>query len=214
MEICVRREPPIRVEDQRCDDLEHGHIWYYIPHLRRAPAVGERAGGGSSGMPGGRRVRVRPAGGRGTAVFLPDGGDRFEICVRRGDRVRVPDGRCEKNERGVRWYYIRLSRVAPAVGRKAERGSFFTPGQPMHRAVKKGGTGETATVDHAEEQAAMEDAEEPANTADDDSTVDDTDQHDSSDSPGSSGSSGSSGTGGRPRCGVGCSSGPGKSRRR
>ncbi|GAA2882779.1 hypothetical protein GCM10010517_45940 [Streptosporangium fragile] len=204
MQICVRRKPLVRVEDQRCDDLERGHAWYYIPRVKHAPATGKRARGGSFDMPGGRRVRVRPGGGRGTGtgVTVPDSGDRFEVCVRRSDRVRVPDGRCEAHRRGFRWYYIRLSRKAPAVGRTAERGSFFAPGQPTYRALGKGGTGETATVEYAEEQAAMEE-EEYEESTDDHSTMSDP------------GPTGPSDAGGGSGCGSNCSSSRrGKSGRR
>ncbi|WP_068926576.1 hypothetical protein [Planobispora rosea] len=67
--------------------------------------------------------------------------DRFEICVREGALVRVSDARCEDEDRGFAWYYVRFSKRVPAVGAKAAGGSFFEPDGDTYRAEKRGGSG-------------------------------------------------------------------------
>ncbi|MFC4061381.1 hypothetical protein ACFOWE_24030 [Planomonospora corallina] len=138
----------MRAGYQRCDDAGRGYAWYFLPEEGRVPGHGGTARGGTFEKPPGQVLRARAAGGKGSAVSFSDLKDRFEICVRRSDRIRFSDARCEDERTGFTWYYIRLDRHAPAVGKRAEKGSFRQPYGDTYRAARKGGSGAGAATDH------------------------------------------------------------------
>ncbi|MBN6050388.1 hypothetical protein JYK22_00470, partial [Nonomuraea sp. RK-328] len=147
IEICVAKGDRHRVSDQRCDDALTGYAWYYLPLTAKIPANGGKAGKGSFSRPDTDVLRARAKGGRGSKAAIEDYEDRVEICVRRTTRVRVSDDRCDDEDRGYTWYYIRIDRRVPAVGRLADRGSFHDPdGLATYRARTKGGPGAKAAI--------------------------------------------------------------------
>nr|BFE83032.1 hypothetical protein GCM10020093_056330 [Planobispora longispora] len=109
--------------------------------------MGRKAGKGSFRRPDGERHRARAKGGRGPEVSFTDDENRFEICVREDTRVRVPDARCDDEDEGFAWYYVRLDGRAPATGRRASGGSFLEPSRSTYRAEKRGGSGMKAAID-------------------------------------------------------------------
>ncbi|OUC99463.1 hypothetical protein CA984_02740 [Streptosporangium minutum] len=148
IEVCVRKGNRIRVADQRCDDAERGYSWYFIPAEKRVPALGKRAGKGSLRKPSGEILRAAKKGGRGNDVSIVDVEDRVMVCVRKETRTRVSDRACNGRKRIFRWYYIRIDRHVPAVGEKAEAGSFRVPYGDTYNAIQKGGIGTKAAIDY------------------------------------------------------------------
>ncbi|GII67391.1 hypothetical protein Skr01_74760 [Sphaerisporangium krabiense] len=125
-----------------------GVAWYYLPIRAKVPAVGAKAAHGSFEQPSGTLVRARGNGGEGPAVIVDDIEDRVEICVLKKTRTRVSDDECDDVEERYAWYYIRMDdRRVPAVGKKAEKGSFREPDGMTHRARRSGGPAETAAID-------------------------------------------------------------------
>ncbi|SPL97380.1 unnamed protein product [[Actinomadura] parvosata subsp. kistnae] len=146
-EICVEDRTRVRTEDQRCDDRQRGHSWYYVPLSATVPAIGRKAASGLPYAPPGRAYRAVRKGGSGQGVLIVDDRDRVEICVQVSTRVRVPDERCEDLLDGYAWYYLVIDRRIPAVGKRAERGSYLPPRQlTTYRARRDGGKGGTAAI--------------------------------------------------------------------
>ncbi|GAA3140627.1 hypothetical protein GCM10010466_34580 [Planomonospora alba] len=189
----------MRTDDQRCDDAGRGHAWYFLPEEGRVPARGGTARGGTFTRPPGQLLRARAAGGKGSAVSFSDLEDRFEICVRRADRIRFSDARCEDGRSGFAWYYIRLDGRAPAVGKRAEKGSFREPYGDTYRAAGKGGSGGRAALDHEDGEYAYDYEEEAGDGPGD--TAGPGDDGGTAVSNGTGCRSGCGGTGSRPRTG-------------
>ncbi|MEV0194924.1 hypothetical protein [Nonomuraea sp. NPDC050691] len=159
IEICVAKGDRRRVADQRCDDALTGYAWYYLPATAKIPANGSKAKRGSFRRPDTTLSRASAKGGRGSRAAIEDYEDRVEICVRRTTRARVSDSRCDDEDRGYTWYYIRIGRRVPAVGRLAERGSFRAPDGLTYRARTKGGPGAKAAIDDEPEQTGQDDSD-------------------------------------------------------
>ncbi|WP_068897720.1 hypothetical protein [Planomonospora sphaerica] len=63
--------------------------------------------------------------------------------------------KCASGKTGKRvfsWYYIRIDRHAPALGGRAEEGSFRAPYGDAHRTAAKGGSGTGAAIGHEDEE--------------------------------------------------------------
>jgi hypothetical protein len=173
IEVCVRKDNRIRVGDQRCDDAERGYVWYFIPAEKRVPALGKRAGKGSLREPSGETLRAAKKGGRGNDVSIVDVEDRVMVCVRKETRIRLSDRTCNGTKRTLRWYYIRIDRHVPAVGEKAEAGSFHVPYGDTYNAIQKGGIGSKAAIDYENyDHSDIEDDTDGADDASDTTTID------------------------------------------
>ncbi|UBU15468.1 hypothetical protein [Nonomuraea gerenzanensis] len=145
--ICLAQVTRLRVADQRCDDREQGHVWFYVPVTSAVPAVGTAAAEGLPYAPPRRPYRASAKGGSGQGVLVADDGDRVKICVRVTTRVRVPDERCDDRLDGHDWYHLPMERRVPAIGGKAERGTFVPPGSvATFRARPGGGKGSKAAI--------------------------------------------------------------------
>ncbi|WP_147267997.1 hypothetical protein [Spongiactinospora rosea] len=169
IEICVREKTRVRVGYRPCDDARPGYAWYFVPLSARVPATGTKAKKGSFEEPDDYSYRAPAKGGRGSAVMIQDIEDRVQVCVSKRTRVRVADVRCDDEKQGYSWYYIRIDGYAPAVGKKAEDGSFRSPYTDAHRVRRKGGEAAEAAIrdDDLEEDEDFEDTEpdvEDANT--------------------------------------------------
>ena len=148
IEICVAKRTRVRVNYRGCDDAQSGVTWYFLPLNARAPATGSTAKRGSFKQPGGDSYRAPAKGGVGSKVKIADVEDRYEICVFKRSRIRFSDIRCDDGEKGYNWYYIRVDGYVPAVGRKAEDGSFRTPYAPADRARRNGGDAAKAAIEY------------------------------------------------------------------
>ena len=146
VEICVAKKTRIRVNYRGCDDAHPGVTWYFLTLDIRVPATGAKAKGGSFKRPSGALYRAPAKGGLGSKVGVADVEDRVEVCVLKRSRIRFSDIRCDDGEKGYAWYYIRIDGHVPAVGRKAEDGSFRTPYAEAHRARRNGGDAARAAI--------------------------------------------------------------------
>lgn len=140
LEICVNESTRARTPYKLCDSHEKGHTYYYVPMTAKIPAVGEKARSGTWKTPDYVAGRATAKGGEASKAVFTDERDRVEICVRERTRVRVPDERCEDDDRGVEWYYLLLSRRVPAMGDRSTDGSFHVPElSETYRARTRGG---------------------------------------------------------------------------
>lgn len=140
LEVCIRKSTRIRTPYQPCDNHENGHTYYYVPMTEKIPAVGKKARSGTRETPDYVAGRAFAKGGEADKALFTDDRDRIEICVRERTRVRVPDERCEDDDRGVTWYYLLLSHRVPAMGDRTTDGSFHVPElSETFRARSRGG---------------------------------------------------------------------------
>ncbi|MGW5262088.1 hypothetical protein ACWEQG_14015 [Microbispora sp. NPDC004025] len=146
--VCVSKRIRIRVADRPCDDIQPGFAWFYVPRESKVPAIGRKATRGSFTEPFGDTPRARARGGRGDDAIVFDDESRVEVCVKQRTRIRMADAICEDENDGFAWYYIPFRGHVPAVGRKAEGGSFFTsPWADSFRARRKGGDAAKAAIE-------------------------------------------------------------------
>jgi hypothetical protein len=145
MVICVRKQTRIRVAYRPCDDAEPGFAWYFTPMEGKVPATGRKVKGGSFEDPGYEGSRARARGGPGYEAAVRSK-DRVEVCVKQRTRIRTADSRCDDFDEGFAWYRIPLDGYVPALGKKAEGGSFYFTGSEELRARKKGGEAAKAVI--------------------------------------------------------------------
>ncbi|WP_405144200.1 hypothetical protein OG589_41100 [Sphaerisporangium sp. NBC_01403] len=161
IEICVEKSSRIRRGYRPCDDVVAGYTWYFLPWEAKIPAVGKKANGGGFKGPKSAAPRAMAKGGIGSKVAITDVDDRVRVCVKKSTRVRVSNIRCDDDERGYAWYYIRIDGHVAPVGRKAEDGSFRVPYGDTYRARSKGGDGVDAAIGYEDPDAPVdEDVEE------------------------------------------------------
>jgi hypothetical protein len=147
VQLCVQKSTLVRAEYLPCDNDERGYKWYFMPIGKKIPAIGKKARGGSFTWPSGDLYRAPKKGGKGKAVMYVDDATRIQICVKQPSRVRVADTRCDDEDTGFGWYYLLLSRQVPAVGKKAELGSYYVSEYAdTHRARRAGGKGRKVIV--------------------------------------------------------------------
>lgn len=156
VEICVKKATEVRAVYRKCDDAEAGFAWYFLPYDIAAPATGKKATGGSYKEPAGLVARVPATGGAGSKVALTDEAERVQVCVLTSTRVRVANVWCDDEEKGYAWYYIRIDGYAPAVGKKAEEGSYRVPPGETYRVRRNGGDGVDAAIDYESVEAEEE----------------------------------------------------------
>ncbi|GLK07132.1 hypothetical protein [Streptosporangium carneum] len=149
--ICVSKRTRSRVAYRPCDDAQPGFTWYFIPEEGKIPATDQKAKGGSFTDPGYEGFRARARGGPVSEAIVSDEENRVSVCVRKRTRVRVADDRCDDEDDGFAWYNIPLDGYAPAVGRKAEGGSFYFTGWDGLRARKKGGKARDAVIERVQQ---------------------------------------------------------------
>ncbi|MER5323872.1 hypothetical protein [Streptosporangium roseum] len=87
---------------------------------------------------------------------VPDeGGEEkvhIEVCVRKDNRIRVGDQRCDDAERGYVWYFIPAEKRVPALGKRAGKGLLREPSGEILRAAKKGGRGNDISIVDVEDR--------------------------------------------------------------
>ncbi|MET7330367.1 hypothetical protein [Nonomuraea sp. NPDC005650] len=160
VEICVVKKTRVRADYRACDDAEPGYSWYFLAMDARVPATGSKAKKGSFKKPAGGWYRAPAKGGLASDVRTEDVEDRVEVCVSQRTRIRVSDIRCDDDEKGYAWYYIRIDGYVPAVGKKGEEGSFRAPYSDAYRARRKGGDAVEAAIDYEDPDAPEEEEEE------------------------------------------------------
>ncbi|MEV0995404.1 hypothetical protein [Nonomuraea sp. NPDC050202] len=161
-QICAGQATRVRAEDQRCDDREKDYAWYYVPMTSAVPAVGAKVASGIPYAPPRRTYRASRRGGEGKGVLILDEQDRVKICVQVRTRVRVPDERCDDHLDGYEWYYLLMERHVAAIGKKAERGTFFPPASvETFRARPGGGKGSKVMVRPATDPPETDEPDEP-----------------------------------------------------
>ena len=161
IEICVKKKTNVRVNYRPCDDAQPGVTWYYFPLTARVTATGSKAKRGSFKRPRGDSSYRAPAkGGPASDVMIADVDDRVKVCVRKTARLRAANIRCDDGEKGYGWYYIRMDGSVPAMGKKAEDGSFREPYGDTYTARSKGGDAAKAAIDYEDPNAPEPEEEE------------------------------------------------------
>lgn len=160
IEICVKKKTRVRVNYRPCDDAGPGVAWYYLSLDARVTATGSKAKGGAFKQPRGDSYRAPAKGGRAMDVRIADVDDRVKVCVRKATRIRFANIRCDDGEKGYGWYYIRMDGSVPAMGKKAEDGSFREPYSDAYSARSKGGDAAEAAIDYEDPDAPEPEEEE------------------------------------------------------
>ncbi|WP_433517593.1 hypothetical protein ACQP2T_19875 [Nonomuraea sp. CA-143628] len=173
-EICVNKKTRLRINYRPCDDARPGAAWYFFPLEARVTATGSKAKHGSFKQPRGDAYRAPAKGGSGSDVMIADVDDRVKVCVRKATRIRVANIRCDDGEKGYGWYYIRIDGTVPAMGEKADDGSFREPYAEAYNARGKGGDAAKAAIGYEDPDAP--DPEEEDGDTDDGDTEDGDDE--------------------------------------
>jgi hypothetical protein len=150
--ICINKSTKVRVGYRGCDDNESGFAWLYLSTNEPVPAVGKKVKGGSLKAPKGEYMefyRAPKKGGRlSDEDLIVEGFDSAQICVKTSTRIRVADRPCTDDEPGYAWYFINIDDRVPAVGKKAEYGSYREPAGETFRVRGKGGVGSEIAIDY------------------------------------------------------------------
>ncbi|MFI7151948.1 hypothetical protein ACIBO2_44115 [Nonomuraea sp. NPDC050022] len=152
-EICVNKKTRLRINYRPCDDARPGTAWYFFSLEARVPATGSKAKHGSFKQPRGDSYRAPAKGGSGSDAMIADVDDRVKVCVRKATRIRFANIRCDDGEKGYGWYYIRIDGTVPAMGKKADDGSFREPYAEAYKARSKGGDAAKAAIGYEDPDA-------------------------------------------------------------
>jgi hypothetical protein len=150
--VCVEKAGRTRADYRPCQDEDEGYAWYFYTGDATVPAVGRQASGGTfTGIDGADIVKASPKGGAGAEVAIEPPSDWVEVCVEKPGRERVPNNACDEQQDGYGWYYIAIDGYVPAVGRRADNGTFTFFGGDTYRARQSGGDAVDAAIDYEEE---------------------------------------------------------------
>ncbi|MEV6151800.1 hypothetical protein AB0L53_15790 [Nonomuraea sp. NPDC052129] len=152
-EICVNKKTRLRINYRPCDDARPGAAWYFFSLDARVTATGSKAKHGSFKQPRGDSYRAPAKGGSGSDAMIADVDDRVKVCVRKATRIRFANIRCDDGEKGYGWYYIRIDGTVPAMGKKADDGSFREPYAEAYSARSKGGDAAKAAIGYEDPDA-------------------------------------------------------------
>jgi hypothetical protein len=149
--ICVRQDDQVRAAYRPCEDEVEGYTWYFYPPDARIPAIDQKATGGTTTGVEDELTKVSPKGGVGSDISIETPSEWVEVCADKPDRVRVANNFCVDQQDGYGWYYIAIDGYVPAMGKKAENGTFRFYGGDTYRARQEGGNGVDAAIDYEEE---------------------------------------------------------------
>jgi hypothetical protein len=149
--VCVDKDDQTRADYRPCEDETGGFAWYFYTETATIPAVGQKVSGGTYTGADEELTKAAPKGGLGTEIAIETPSEWVEVCVKKPSRLRVVNNFCEEQQSGYGWYYIAIDGFAPAVGKRADHGSFRFFGGDTYRARQSGGDAVDAAIEYEEE---------------------------------------------------------------